>query len=145
MKRTSLPDWIKIKNGVLLTGISEYHFGIMFWEMLRHASRHVGVKNFGTITSGSEKDAPHSKGSMHYKYLAMDIRIRDLEVSGEYRPFSPRWWGAMCSWVTTLAVTFPHYVFVLEKTHLHVQIGYDNIVGEPRFQAVPNLYINKNV
>jgi hypothetical protein len=143
LKRTNLPGWVKCKNGISLHGISVYHFGQMFWEGLRAVTLLMGVGNFGTITSGSESDAPHSKGSQHYKYLAIDIRIRDLSVSNGHRPFTQKWWGCVIVWATALAVEFPDYVFVLEKTHLHVQIGHDNIVGVATYQAIPNLYVSK--
>jgi len=145
MQQSSLPLYVKRKDETVKTGaISEYHFGRYFWGALLDATAECELQPEDgelVITAGCEPDPVHSTGSTHFDAKAIDVRIYNLVGLDGLSVYSPRWWQHMVVWATTAAVAMPEYVFVLERNHLHIQVGYDNMVSRPMVHIIPNLYI----
>jgi len=101
------------------------------------------LEPFYTMTITSGNDSSHSQHSLHYKNEAIDIRIRDFIFDGipTLYPFSNSWWDLTEAMCKHLALKLsPVFVMVLEKNHIHLQIGGDNIKN---FYEDQNLYISK--
>lgn len=94
------------------------------------------------ITSG--KDSEHSKKSLHYTGKAIDIRIwtfRELTQSVA----SYKWWCELEYACLIFANNLgPEYSVVLEKDHIHLQLGKQNIrEAEKGLGKHKNLWIAK--
>ena len=107
---------------------------------------------FMTITSGKDSLSHHSPASLHRLDDATDWRIRDLPFKAyKFKPYGRAWkeilkaatydlgrrlWGVR---VYDNQGTAQVPVVVLEKTHLHIQAGYANII---RANTKTNVYIS---
>jgi hypothetical protein len=136
MKIDDLPEYVNLKEGVEIEKISKYIFGYLFFTTIYRT-----LRQDITITSGSETIQHSSHNSAHYKGQAVDLRIRDWIVGG-CDTYSYKWWLEIKSRVFELAYEMPDYVFILEKDHLHIQIGSIGINKYSTNQITDNLYID---
>jgi hypothetical protein len=98
---------------------------------------HAGEAYLPMITSAN--DGKHSSGSVHKEGKAIDIRIRDLFPDEEI--YGDVFWQKVEYLCYDLANCLgPQFVVVLEKHHIHLQIGSKNIRN---FKLGKNLYIQK--
>ena len=118
---------MKIEDNVTINGECYNMFAHTVVKDFEHLCQmHLEADNYrATITSAN--DGSHSENSLHYKNMAIDVRLKDLPIgmqdSFKYLE------GIVCD----LGLIYPECVFILHlydnKNHIHMQYGRDNIIS----------------
>lgn len=99
---------MKIKHGVVLGGLHP-----LMRPVLRAAELIWVDEGKGGITITSALDGTHSASSWHYYGLAVDLRTFYFSAARKLKV------------AERLRAALPGYDVVVEKTHIHVEIGND--------------------
>jgi hypothetical protein len=107
---------MKLKQGASLEGVN--------WRMFSAAvivdSVYMLYGAEAVITSGT--DSQHSMDSEHYRGNALDFRTSNLN-------------GRTTQVAARLRAVLPGYAVIVETDHIHIQYGYDNVIGGENYRG----------
>lgn len=132
-----MPDNVKLKdNYVNFSNENKVYFPSLVFDIImeRLDIYFIDPELYITAAHDAKEDDEHSKNSVHYDGLGLDLRTWNLKSKYTKTIYDDLKWRdtVEIAWMS-IAKMLPEYVFILHlddgEKHIHMQFGWDNIIN----------------